>query len=254
MNDLSFLKNENIFRREFVVETYNTSFFQTIKVSDLFKYLQEVASKHSETMKIGFDDLKGSKGAWVLTKELLEVKRLPNALEKFTIHSWSRELNKIVANRNFIVMDQAGNIIIKATSDWVVINLEKRRIIPLGKLNLDNIKNYNYDLFPEPLSKINIISENLVNDFTKKVRFSDIDINGHMNNTYYVDMVLDSMAEYFEQRHTLRLINTNFLQEVKFLEDITIKTYQVETNLFHHQIIRSNDNCEVFTAITEWDN
>ena len=65
-------------------------------------------------------------------------------------------------------------------------------------------------------------------------------------------MVLDSMAEYFEQRHSLQSINTNFLQEVKFLEDIMIKTYQVETNMFHHQIIRNNDGCEVFTAITEW--
>jgi acyl-ACP thioesterase len=253
MKDLSFLNSEKIFRREYVVETYNTSYFQTIKVSDLFKYLQEVASQHSEIMKIGFDDLKDNKGAWVLTKQLLEVKRLPNALEKFTIHTWSRELNKIVANRNFIVMDKQNNIIIRATSDWVVLNLEKRRIIPLSKLNLDSIQSYDYDLFSEPLTKINIISANLINEFTKKVRFSDIDINGHMNNTCYVDMVLDSMAEYFDQRHSLQLINTNFLQEVKFLEDIAIKTYQVETNIFHHQIIRNNDGCEVFTAITEWE-
>lgn len=253
MKDLNFLNSEKVFKRAYVVETYNTSYFQTIKVSDLFKYLQEVASKHSEIMKIGFDDLKSSKGAWVLTKELLEVRRLPDALEEFTIHSWSRELNKIVANRNFIVMDKNNNIIIKATSDWVVINLEKRRIIPLNKLNMDYTQNYDHDLFSEPLSKINIIPENLVNEFTKKVRFSDIDINGHMNNTCYVDMVLDSMAEYFTERHTLKLINTNFLQEVKFLDEITIKTYQVESTTFHHQIIRSNNAQEVFSAITEWE-
>ena len=64
-----------------------------------------------------------------------------------------------------------------------MLNLEKRRIIPLSKLNLDNVNSYDYELFSEPLTKINIISENLVNEFTKKVRFSDIDINGHMNNT-----------------------------------------------------------------------
>ena len=106
MKDLSFLNSRKTFRREYVVETYNTSYFQTIKVSDLFKYLQEVASQHSEIMKIGFDDLKGNKGAWVLTKQLLELKRLPKALEEFTIHTWSHKHNKIVANRNFIVTDK----------------------------------------------------------------------------------------------------------------------------------------------------
>lgn len=254
MKDFNFLNSDKVFRREYLVETYNTSYFQTIKVSDLFKYLQEVASQHSEIMKIGFDDLKSKKGAWVLTKQLLEVERLPKALEEFTIHTWSHKLNKIVATRNFIVTDKENNIIIKATSDWVVINLEKRRIIPISKINLDYIQSYDLDLFSEALSKININQENLVNEFTKKVRFSDIDINGHMNNTSYVDMVLDSMAEYFTERYTLKVINTNFLQEVKFLEEITIRTYQVEETIFHHQIIRIHDACEVFTAITEWEN
>jgi len=253
MIDYKFLESDKVFRRRYVVETYNTSYFQTIKVSDLFKYLQEVASQHSEAMKIGFVDLKSNKGAWVLTKQLLEVDRLPKALEEFTIHTWSQKYNKIVATRNFLMTDKENHVIIKATSDWVVLDLEKRRIIPLTKINLDYIQSYDYDLFPQSLNKIVINQHNLVNEFTKKVRFSDIDLNGHMNNTNYVDMVLDSMAEYFPQRHKLKQINTNFIQEVKFLEDITIRTFQVNSNVFHHQIIRNMDGNEVFTAITQWD-
>lgn len=253
MKDISFLNNKNVFVKKYTVETYNTSYFQTIKISDLFKYLQEVASQHSEVMKIGFDDLKDNKGAWVLTKQYIEFVRLPKALEEFTIHSWSNKQNKIVANRNFYITDSANQPIIKATSDWVVINLEKRRIIPLGRLNLDYIQNYNHELFSEALEKIIIKTDNLVNEFTKIVRFSDIDLNGHMNNTIYVDMVLDSLAEFFNERCLLKSINTNFIQEVKYLEEVTIKTYQVEDNLFHHKIIRKSDDCEVFTAITEWE-
>ncbi len=253
MTNLDFLNSDKIYKQKYLVETYNTSYFQTIKISDLYKYLQEVASQHSEVMKIGFDDLKNNKGAWVLTKQLIEFERLPRALEEFTVHTWSNRHNKIVANRNFLITDKDNKPIIKATSDWVVINLEKRRIIPLTKINLDFIQSFNHELFANPLEKINIIAENLVNKFTKQVRFSDIDINGHMNNTAYVDMVLDSIAEYFDKRYDLIRINTNFIQEVKFSEEISIKTYQVEDNIFHHKIIRQNDNLEVFTAITEWE-
>ncbi|MBI9030980.1 hypothetical protein JEZ13_03095 [bacterium] len=253
MIDISFLESKQVFRRTYLVETYNTSYFQTIKVSDLYKYLQDVASQHSESMKIGYDDLKVINGAWVLTKQLLEVIRLPKALEEFTIHTWSHKHNKIVATRNFIITDQNKAILVKVVSDWLVLNLEKRRIVPLSKINMDYIQSYDYELFPQPLAKIEVIEDNLVNEFSKRVRFSDIDLNGHMNNTVYVDMVLDSMAEFFKQRHKLKQINTNFIQEVKFLEEIAIRTFQVKNNLFHHKIIRSIDNCELFTAITEWD-
>ena len=254
MVNKDFWESDKVFRRSFIVETYNTSYFQTIKLSDLFRYLQEVGSQHSETMKIGFDDLKSNNGAWVLTKQLLEVERLPKALEKFTIHTWSHKHNKIVASRNFLITDENGKVIIKATSDWVVINLEKRRIIPLTKINVDYIQSYNYELFPQPLHKIVVCEDKLVNEFTKKVRFSDIDLNGHMNNTCYVDMVLDSMAEFFTQRQQLKLVNTNFIQEVKHLEEITIRTFQIESNLFHHKIVRNRDDSELFTAITRWEN
>lgn len=204
-------------------------------------------------MKIGYDDLQEKNGAWVLTKQLLEVIRLPQALEEFTIYTWSHKHNKIVATRNFLVLDKDNKILIKVVSDWLVLDLVKRRIIPLTKINLDYIESFDYKLFPEALAKIVVTEVNKVNEFTKKVRFSDIDLNGHMNNTSYVDMVLDSMAEYLTKRHKLIKINTNFLQEVKFLEEITIRTYQVENKLFHHKITRTSDQCELFTAITEWE-
>lgn len=253
MPDLRFLNSEKIFKRKFLVETYNTSYFQTIKISDLFKHLQEVASQHSDLMKIGFDDLKSKQGAWVLTKQLLEITELPRALEEFTVHTWSNRHNKIVANRNFLVTNQANQPIIKASSDWVVLNLEKRRIIPLSKINLDYIQSYNYELFPANLEKILVNSDYKINEFTKKVRFSDIDINGHMNNTCYVDMVLDSMAEYFTEQYQLKRINTNFIQEVQWLEEIIIKSYQVEATSFQHKIVRKTDESELFTASTEWE-
>ncbi len=254
MNLVELINNPKVFKKSYAVETYNTSFFQTIKISDLFKYLQEVASLHSESMKIGYSDLASINGAWVLTKELLEIERLPKSLERFTIHTWSHKYNKIFATRNFLVTDQDGNVLLKAVSDWLVLNLLKRRIIPLTKVNLDSIQSYDLKLISEDLSKIEVVRESLVNTFSKRVRFSDIDINGHMNNTCYIDMVLDSIAEYFDKRYQLKLINTNFIQEVKYLDEIIIKTYQHEKLVFHHEILTARDNKQVFTATTSWEN
>lgn len=246
------LASKKVYRKDYIVETYNTSFFQTIKVSDLFKYLQEVASLHSESMKIGYSDLSDVNGAWVLTKQKLEVVRLPRALEKFTIHTWSYKHNKIVASRNFLVTDAEDNILIKAVSDWVVLNLNKRRIIPLSKIRLNEVQSYDYPLFSSDLDKIEIQRNKLVNQYTKKILFSDIDINGHMNNTAYIDMVLDSVSEYFSKYKMLKVIDTNFIQEVKFKEEITINSYEIDENTYHHEIFLNSDQSVLFTAITKW--
>ncbi len=252
MTIIESLKDSRVFAKSFAVETYNTSYFQTIKISDLFKYLQEVAALHSESMQIGFNDLMSASGAWVLTKQLVKINRLPKSLEKFKIHTWSHKHNKIIATRNFVVTDSQNKIIIEAVSDWVVIDVVKRRIIPLSKINLSSVMSYDLQLFSEDLKKIDINRHNLVNTFSKKARFSDIDMNGHMNNTCYIDMILDSLAEHFDKHYSLQEIDTNFIQEVKYLQEISIKTYLIDTLLYHHEIISCDDGKQVFTATTRW--
>ena len=252
MKDLNFLNDKKVFSQKYTVEMYNASYFKTIRLAYLFRYLQEVAGQHSEAMKVGYDDLKANNGGWVLVKQLLEIERLPEALEEFTVYTWSNKHNRAVANRSFLVTDSAGKMIAKASSDWVVLDFTKRRIIPLNKIDMSSTESFKYEIFDQDLTKIELNKGKLVNSFVKKIRFTDIDIMGHMNNTCYVDLVIDSMAEVFSERHTLKSINTNFIQEVKFNDEIIINSYQSGDNVFHHQILRVNDEIEVFTAETVW--
>lgn len=253
MKDLSFLKDKRIFSKDYTVKMNNASYFQTIKLAHLFRYLQEVAGLHTEAMKTGYHHLRAQNGAWVLTKQLMEIDRLPNALEEFTIHTWSNKYSKIVANRNFIVTDSKGKSIIKVSTDWIVLNLLKRRILPLTKIDLSSTKSYNCEVFSHDLTKIELIKDNPVNSFTKKVRFSDIDFNGHMNNTRYVDLAIDSVADRFSQRNSLKSINTNFIREVSLDDEIMVNCYQCGEDTYQHQLVRVNDEQEVFTAETIWN-
>ncbi len=246
---LDLLKNSSgVLERNYEVETYNTSYFRTMKISDIFKYLQELASKHSEILGIGFDDLKSQNGAWVLTKQLINITRLPNALEKFKVYTWCSYVTKITAFRNFLVVDEKENELVKVKTEWVIINLEKRRIIPMSKIRLPEVTKINNDFYNNKIDKVLIQENDLVNSFEKQVRFTDIDINGHMNNIVYLDMLIDSIADYLDQYTPLVEINSNFIKEARFGDKLKIETCKLSAKEFTHSIIRKDDNTELFKA------
>jgi acyl-ACP thioesterase len=244
--------NKGVLKRDFVVQTYNSSFFRTMKVADLFKFLQELASEHSDVLGIGFDDLKKHNGAWVLTKQLIDIERLPNSLETFTVYTWCSNVTKITAMRNFLVADKNGEVLARAKSEWVVIDLSSRRIIPISKINLPETTYLPTDFYNGKIEKIKSNDNETISTFDKRVRFTDIDINGHMNNTVYLDMVLDSMGDHFESYRKLACINSNFVREAKFGDEISIKSHEIAENEYYHTIYRVSDNSELFKAKTRF--
>ncbi|OQY38714.1 MAG: hypothetical protein B6226_03255 [Candidatus Cloacimonetes bacterium 4572_65] len=246
------LNNQAIFSKSNIVETYATSYFGTLKVSDIFRNLQEIASLHSDSMKIGFNDLKEMKGGWVLAKQHLDITELPKAMENYTIHTWSKSLNKLYAIRNFSLRDANNREIAFSTSTWVLINLESRRLIPLTKLPMESVVQFD-DNVTTVTPKIKLNKSSLVNSFKTKIRFSDIDINGHFNNTRYVDLTIDSIAEYFLEHRKLLSISTNFLHEGKFGDEIEIFSYMITPDEYHHLIYNITNDYEMFKAVTKWN-
>ena len=97
--------------------------------------------------------------------------------------------------RDFLVSDQNGNELIKATSAWLTINLEKRRIVRLPQKILD--------IHPDPDSAERIIEDNfkdkiedpasgkVVSGF--RADYSTLDINTHVTSSVYIRWLLDAL-------------------------------------------------------------
>ena len=97
----------------------------------------------------------------------------------------------LFTDRNFAIIDKDGKKIGYARSVWAMINLNTRKPADLLTLHGGSIVNYVCDE-PCPIekpSRIKVTSDQSIATLTAK--YSDIDINGHVNSIRYIEHILD---------------------------------------------------------------
>ncbi len=87
-----------------------------------------------------------------------------------------------------------------------------------------------------------------------KVRYSELDIVGHVNFAQYVKWILDSYKEEFIWKNSVASFEINFTAEASHDEALSILTEKLEGEepTFHHSIERISDNKEVCRARVCW--
>ena len=203
----------SVFKKKYHVDYGDSDYYKNLKLSSLFNFLQDIASLHSENLGIGIDHIQQEFNvAWVMVRILVDIDRLPKWNEDIIIETWPLEPKKLEFERDFIVKDQEGNILIKAMSSWVILDVDKREIRKTDLLNCV------YPDFAEkrainrrmgklkPFGDLNCV-------YSRKIGYSDIDINGHLNNSKYVDYITDCFSLEDHGRYTPKSLQVSYVNE-----------------------------------------
>lgn len=116
---------------------------------------------------------------------------------------------------------KTGELLIKAQTQWTILDVENRKIIP-GK-------NFTFRPTPTrvepfdgiPAGKIKV-PEELEFLGKHKIRYSDLDANGHTNNSRYASFVFDFLPEEF-QKKVYKDLRMNYSKETMLGEELTLK-------------------------------
>lgn len=176
---------------DFIAASYDIAPNGQLSLTSLMKYLQQAAHKHSTDLKVGFYQLKERNIFWVLSGITVQVNQLPSFDEPFTIETWPRENMKLFSIRDFLVFKD-NNIVAKVTSSWLMVDLNSKRPVRPEQLlaGIDFLPaKHAFDveeLYPDKIEHTNLIE-------ARMVRFSDLDINRHVNNTRYLEWIMDAI-------------------------------------------------------------
>ena len=170
------------------------------RMDTICNYLQEAASLHAEEMGFSKSDFEseGKDISWVLTRLRVKMFRYPKWEEDVRVVTYPRGGRRIVAWRDFELFDEAGELLGAATSEWMIINLATRKIVPIP----EHVFACANTVCPPVLGEA---------PFTAKIRWPeeaqplitksfrarrcDIDLNGHVNNVHYVEWLLEALPE-----------------------------------------------------------
>ncbi|MCM3570276.1 acyl-[acyl-carrier-protein] thioesterase [Neobacillus mesonae] len=203
----------SVFKRNCHIDLRDVDFNKKLKLSTLFSYFQDVASLDAESHGFGIETLEKKFGAaWVLTRIRVEIIRMPSWDEEITIETWALKPSKIEFNRDYLVKDANGNIIVRAVSKWVIMDIKERKLKRTELVEFPFQVNITERVMEGRLEKLKHFGK-LEPAYKKIIGYSDIDFNGHINNSKYVDYIMDCFQVEDLKNHSIQSIDINFNQE-----------------------------------------
>ena len=214
-----------------------------LRVPSIFKFFQQVSSNHSEKLGVGKSNTIDKNMCWIITRFKVEIYDYPKLNDEIIVSTHPGETNKFLFPRHYQIYDHKGNLLVSGCAIWLVLNQETRRIVtkPFG----DNEFKAEHSKDDISLPTAIDVNDKLEEYEKRKVRYNDTDLNGHLNNTKYIDYILDVRDRGFYNNHLLKEIIISYEKEIKENQVVTISRNSDELNQFVRGTIDGNNS---FTA------
>ena len=228
-NTLLDIANEEIFNIRYSDMDYDL----VLKPSALLGFMQDIASDNAEKLGFGYSTIVKKNLAWFLLKYRIEFIDYPKNLYNITIRTYPRGANKIFAYRDFEILYN-DNIIAKATSTWTLVDINTKSMANIANSFSNNPYLQNYEKKENDLiySKIPEIKE-ADKEKTFEIRFDDLDVNFHVNNTNYIVWAFEPLDFDFRKKYKLKNLDMVFKKEIKYGNTALSLVKQDNTTTYH---------------------
>ncbi|SFB59104.1 acyl-[acyl-carrier-protein] thioesterase [Algoriphagus aquimarinus] len=227
------------FEKDFEIRSYQVDPDGKLSLTALSNLFQEIAWRHADSADFG-RNLQEQHLSWILSRIDITCAKLPSWGDSIKVFTAGRGVDKLFAFREFLVTNPSGDVLARAMSSWVLMNLQSKRIL-----------RPEYALPPELFDpeekpawqpeKIRLKGD-LLKSEKLKVRYSDLDLNNHVNNTSYVRWVENILRE--NGCHTLPFL-INYLAECVMGDELNIHLYRNEGHFIVQGVVEDK---QVFLA------
>ncbi len=192
----------------------------------IIKMLEDVGGIESEKAGYGLNEIEENNLSWVLLAWKVKVLRRPIYNEEVIARTWARDGNKIFTYRDYEIYDSNGNLCVIATSKWTLVDIRTLKLVGISEEVRSKYTFFNKSVFEEEIEKLkepkSVIKEN---DY--KILRSQIDVNRHVHNLYYLDIAYEILPEdiyYGEEKDNIEI---TYKKQIKLNDDIMCK-YTIE--------------------------
>lgn len=195
-----------------------------MSIPQLMTYLIYVSGQQTESLPGKSAEDYGF--SWIIIQYELEVKRLPMIGETIETETVAHEYNRIASYRDFYVRDQSGDLLLSVTASFALMN-EDRKLARIPKELAEAYgSTYTRKLRRTPKPTVDA-DQGFDATHEYRVRYFDIDENGHVNNAHYFSWMLDTLPHDFLKTHTVQSGNILFEKEVR-ADEIVQSAVQLE--------------------------
>lgn len=221
-----------------------------IKPGALMRYMQETAYLHMEGVHPSADELREEGKVFLLARASLSIYGNLAHRDEIKVETWESERKGVGFGRCFSV-SRGGIVVAEMSSVWTFYNFSKHKI-----LRVTDVEDISYGCDEDlPLDVPRRLSYPDGGEFvligTHTASFSDTDVNGHINNTVYADVISDFVPEIRDSSARIVSFYINYANECRLDDEIRI--YRTgEVGEWYFRTLRSDGKVNVeVKVITE---
>lgn len=238
---------EQIYSQEIEFPFYFANLTGDMRLSSLIdamlliseKQLHESDSDSSEMVQRGL--------GWVVVQYHMDIKKMPTLGQKLKVSTRATSYNKYFFYRDFWIDDSDGNRMVELSSAFVIIDVKARKMVSAAEQLTDMFG-------AEEITKIKRFARlRAPEDYDIKtnqhIGYYNIDVNRHVNNSYYFDWMVDSLGIDFVEKHRAKSMDIKYDKELNIHSEPEIFAKVDEDNLTTTHWIKSNGELNAIARI-----
>lgn len=215
-------KGNEVYEKKILIRSEQVDMTRHLRMSELFRLMEEASIAHTEELGCTREKTLDRGLLWVITRQEAEIDELPVYDDEIIVRSWQGDMMHVIFPR-FCEIIRDGKCLVRGRAMWMLINEETRDMvmpedydifIP-GRPGSDEIMLPAITLPPSAAGsgakekssagaeeketaragKKEAAGAGAAAGSTRSIsmvtRFSQVDINGHMNNTRCFDIIDD---------------------------------------------------------------
>ena len=243
---------DSVFTTKYFVSTLHADCFGRCKPSALLRFAQDAAGEHCLQLGTDWDSMAARRYFWAVIRQRMEITRLPKNGETVTVKTWPMPATRVAYPRATEGFDAEGNSLFKVISLWVIMDMDTRAMVLPGKSGVDVPgTSFGTELkAPGGLPALDAANESI-----RTVTYSDLDVNGHMNNTRYLDWICDLLPAQFHKAHPMKAVSICYMSEALEGQQLHLSfhesdVFKVDGSLSQTDV--SDGHTRIFSAVVEF--
>ena len=223
------------YRKSFTISQLHTDCYGNAKPSVLLYFAQEIAGEHCQALV----PQQPEHLFWALSRNKVQFTRIPTLGETITLETWPLPATRVAYPRSTIAYDEKGNEVFRAIGLWVLMDKTTRNMVLPQKSGVDVPGTVMGSELAAPRS---ILPVPLQNQSCRRVSYTDLDQNMHMNNTRYLDWVEDLLPSAFWKVHPLKELTVCYLNEALEGQTLSVNWELLDGPCLQVETLRKDEN------------
>lgn len=200
------------YSQNYTISDIHADCFGRLKPSMILMMTQEVAGAHFTRLAMDYQSLEKRGMFWAVSRHKVQITRLPTIGETIRVETWPMPPTRVAYPRSVVAYDEKGDEVFRAITLWVLLDVHTRAMVLPGRsgVNVPGMLTGN-----ELSTPMGLPAKILSSSASRRVCFTDLDRNGHMNNTRCLDWLADLFPSAFHSSHPVKEFTVCYLSEAR---------------------------------------